>query len=940
MPTVVNGIGTWYYGKRRIHRRKGLCSFCKRVGELESYDTTLYFVVVFVPLVPLSHKRVLEVCPTCKRHRVTSLKQWEAQKAQDIASLLDRLQQDPENRETILQALALAIAYQDEALFDKLAGSLASHRLEDPGIQAQLGTAYAYFARHPEAEAAFRASLAVEDDPAVRRQLALTLLKQGRPQDAAPYLQHILDDKLRDQAGLIYLLIEGYQAQGMHAEALQLMDRRDAAFPDLAGVKDLQKQRKLSLKHQQSGKPVRSAYLSESPRAGYHEGSWTSRIPRIVGPILAAGLLCWYLGAALWIGQAREVFLVNGTDRPYTVAVNGTEHRLPPQAATPVRVAEGDVKIESRDPAVPLEPIEGRIETSFFSRPFASHTFAVNPDRLAVLVKEESVYAEVPRPPQRPAELHTGQAFYEFSGLDYEFAPFPATVQAKKGETVTKTRVALYPGLTPEFRLAVVSHLLPPAEQHAYAERLLRFQPDNVLALQWLLSQLPDQEAIAFLEPRLGPQPLLVEWHRAYQQLMEKTHPETDLRPRYRKLAADTKDNPDALYLLARAGDEDPTEAEALLRRTAAGTPTPYVLHGLAYHALDQGNFDEALRWEEKAYRQAPRNPVLRQGYHMILLAAKRYELLLAELRQEQSPVQKYLALQEQITVHALQGDKAKVQAAITEALRLAENLQDPHARQMLQAQADVTFACAQGDVAGFLKAAPLVQATGPFAPALLEGKLKKAAEALEPEREKAIPQNGLLYLAALRAGDKGLAEAQWQQLLAGLAKSRASWRRMGEILAGRRPLDADLVCRLSILPDQKRILLAVAARRYPAQSAQFLALAERLNFTPDALGLCLRQALKPPAGGKAQRPPGERSAVAKEAGSGAEGNAGLYDSRPLIVTSHDARIELGYSLLDTVDRVETRSPDEVFQLPRLHGVRHDARSIWTLGDPFAGVLG
>src|SRR5262249_40086105 len=91
MPTVINGVGTWYYGKRRIHCAKGTCAFCQRLGELQSYDTTLYFVFVFVPLVPLANKRVLEACPSCSKHRAISLKQWEANKTQGIAQLMELL---------------------------------------------------------------------------------------------------------------------------------------------------------------------------------------------------------------------------------------------------------------------------------------------------------------------------------------------------------------------------------------------------------------------------------------------------------------------------------------------------------------------------------------------------------------------------------------------------------------------------------------------------------------------------------------------------------------------------------------------------------------------------------------------------------------------------------------------------------------------------------
>src|SRR2546430_12639437 len=98
MPTVHNGIGTWYYGKRRIHRCKGVCSFCHGVGDLESYDTTLFFVFFMVPLLSLGQKRILEQCPHCSRHRVISRKKWEASKARDTEALLEKLQQDPDNR--------------------------------------------------------------------------------------------------------------------------------------------------------------------------------------------------------------------------------------------------------------------------------------------------------------------------------------------------------------------------------------------------------------------------------------------------------------------------------------------------------------------------------------------------------------------------------------------------------------------------------------------------------------------------------------------------------------------------------------------------------------------------------------------------------------------------------------------------------------------------
>src|SRR5262245_7780052 len=98
MPTVVNGIGTWYYGRDRIHTVRGVCEFCHAVSDLTSYDTTLFFTFVFIPVIPLGKKRILQQCAACQKHRVAKAKDWEAAKARDSAAVLEKLQADPNDR--------------------------------------------------------------------------------------------------------------------------------------------------------------------------------------------------------------------------------------------------------------------------------------------------------------------------------------------------------------------------------------------------------------------------------------------------------------------------------------------------------------------------------------------------------------------------------------------------------------------------------------------------------------------------------------------------------------------------------------------------------------------------------------------------------------------------------------------------------------------------
>lgn len=843
MPHVHNGIGTWYYGKKRIHRLKGTCEFCNRVGELTSYDTTLYIVIFMVPVIPLSHKRVLSDCPYCRRHRVMSLKEWETGKAKAIADLLAQLEQDPDNRDAILSGLNLAMWYQDEELFNKLATGLAEDRRDDAAIQAQLAAGYSYFARYPEAETAYRAALAVENTPALQRQLAWVLLKQGRPEEAFPYLQSILENKEEDGAGMIFLLVEALQAQGQHRQALELMNVRDEAFQTLAQTKEYKKQRRTSERYQDSGKKIAPVYLGESTKVGYKEGGKLASWPKFVLPILIIGLLAWYLGAAVWIGRARQVYLVNGWDQPYTVAVNGEQHSIHPGTAKAVQVPEGEVAIEYPDPRLKLEPVSCRIETNFFARPFASHTFIINPDRLAILKEEKTVYAEVPQPVLDPPRYHYGLGPHDLKGIDYEFVPFPHQLTVSKGSTLTKTRVGVEVPATAEARLLMI----PADRQEDYVKQWLRLDLDNAVILAWAHKHLRPAEALGLVEPNLVARPLRVENHRLYQHLMDKNHPGRDLRPDYEKLVAETRRQPDALYLLARLMDGD--ESDNLLKEAAsAAKPSSRALRSLGFRSMASGHFDDAVRWLEQANQVAPKDAQIKRDFWVARLAVGKHDQLLQELGPRPGmPMDQVNMLYAQFEVYAARGDKAKAQSVLNALIQAIPGL-DLTSQQAFKAQLDMMLCCGTKDVDGWLKLSAQVPSGSAFEPALLRGKLHDAADLVDRKNdENTMVQHGLLYLAARQVIDQKLADEQWSALLAALARGTRHERQLGDMLAGRRPMTSEALRRLPIEPKQKRVLLLVALKKQPDLEKEMLPLARQLDFQPDAISLCLRKVLGEP---------------------------------------------------------------------------------------------
>src|SRR5258708_1821460 len=95
MPITYNGIGTHYYGHRNSERRTAACHSCGRPVQLESYDTRLWFVVIFIPVIPLGRKRIIDQCPVCKRHFVADADTWETQKQLNVSGAMEEYLADP-----------------------------------------------------------------------------------------------------------------------------------------------------------------------------------------------------------------------------------------------------------------------------------------------------------------------------------------------------------------------------------------------------------------------------------------------------------------------------------------------------------------------------------------------------------------------------------------------------------------------------------------------------------------------------------------------------------------------------------------------------------------------------------------------------------------------------------------------------------------------------
>lgn len=844
MPTMHNGIGTWYYGKSKIHRRVDYCAHCNRAGELQSYDTTLYFVVFFVPVIPLGGKRILEQCPSCRRHHAVSMKHWLRNRDAALADATDRLKANPTDPQTIKAAIVASVQFQDETLLDDTLSAIAgAPDLGAPELLS-LADAFSFFSRWTEAERACQAALDREDTPQGRRKLALILLKLGRPAEAEPLLEPILKEGLREQVGLVDLLIQGYQGQGLHTQALAVMDRADQAFPELVKEKTWKSRRKLSVRHENTGKKIASGYLTESGKVGTSAGGWTSRLPRIIFPTLVVGALGVYLSAALWMGGHRKVFLVNGAPKAYAVNVNGIEQKLNPGQVKPIWVPEGELTAQVFDPRFPSEPMVCRIATPFFSRPFVHKTFVLNPDQSAILLWEGTEYVLRGKDqPEVQSDIHVGKLLHEFANLNYEFAPFPQVLTVKSNQSVKKTRVDVLPGLNGLPRLQLAMSNLDDAGQLAYARRRLALDPGDVWTLGWFVSRVPAEEALALLRPGLGDRPINVEWHRYYQELMEEAYPDHNLAPEYAKLAAESGRSPDTLYLLARVSEHQ--EGAKLLEEAAKGqAPSVYALASLGFRNLAAGRFKEAVAYLSKASPVVAHDSRDNLTYVSALQAAGAHDQLRGRLQQlEQVPGFYRFARCFRVKDLAARGDQ-KGAGELIEQTRV-QNAKNPRMEQFFL-QMEAARSCALNDVAGYLKTVSVDEAKSSFCVSLLLGKLRAAAENVQKDsRVHEAMQHGLLYLYASKKNDSEMAKVQWSRMIAILERGNRDQRELAKFMAGGTPPDLAWLTDLPLDPEHKRVFLLAVAQRFPTADKNTAALARRLDFQRDEISLCLKNLSK-----------------------------------------------------------------------------------------------
>ncbi len=842
MPTTYNGVGTAYWGKSNLEVRRDACEQCQTVGDLKSYDTTKYFVLLFLPLIPLGKQRIIDHCSKCTRHQAIKLKEWQRLRRDSVREVVAAYEKSPREAELAQTAIQTCAFYQDREAFVGLAGKILSSFGDDAEIVAYVGSTLRYFGHFSEAEAAYRKSLAIDDDPEVREALGVTLLRLGRPDDAWPQLEHLFRSEDPSGVGALFLLVEGYQAEGRHGDALQIIDVLVKTFPVLADNKELRKYRKQSRKHQRSGKRIASAALA--PAKATSGTDWGSRAAVLMWPLLLLLIVVPVTWFAFRSAREHQVFLVNGLPERYAVRLAGDTHHLPPGRGIPVRVAQRvDHVVEVFGDGPALEPVSFRLDLSWWQSWWGDHTFVVNPDRLAVLYWQQVEYAENPNPErENPYHLRAGESFYSYQGVDYEFRDFPDEIELSSGSRALREGLDVFADRDPlelYWMLAAEDQRDQGGDQGgqalAYLKRLVELRPENENAMFLLAGVVEAEDFAALAAPHLAVRPVEVEWHRAYQSVIDGQEAGEDLSAEYAALLEAEADDSRLLYLASRI-ELDADEAEGLLHRAIELDPAnAYAYNSLAYRMISVGEFAQALPLVEKARELEPEKASFRAIEADVWLGLGRWQILLEQNRsqQEEQPLGGELVARE-ILLRSANGEMAAAAACVggyLERLAAAEDGQEWGDPDMWQTYLEAMVSHGRGDLRAYGERIDSLD--GPwnaFQSALARGAVRKAEEALT-ESEEFTPDNHLLvYLGAAQAGDSELAERHLAAAIELLRQGDRDQRALAQGLMGEEVEGVDFL-RSSIDPGSKAIALAALALGDRERRSAYRRLARRLNF-------------------------------------------------------------------------------------------------------------
>jgi hypothetical protein len=563
---------------------------------------------------------------------------------------------------------------------------------------------------------------------------------------------------------------------------------------------------------------------------------------KTAGLMAGGACLLGLLGITLYCYQQQQsltIVMASGLDRPYSIVLNGRTHTLKPYAAEVLEMPEGDFVLADA-PGGNVVGGEQRFTLSlpFFDHLHSEHVAVINPDRVAILINGEvPYYSDGIAPPDDEIpvfNLLTNQLAHFIPKPDFVIAEADARISMPSGtRRLVKTRLSHLkdPDIEALARNLVEKSGYSVAREHL--KQLARYRTDEDL-LRAAAQTLEPDDLGAFYKLHLSDRPVLVEWHRYYQQYMENRHPDHSLTAEYRAYVQAEPSNGALLYLLGRQV-VDPVEQTRLWHAAlAAPEPCAYAHGAMGFDALSDGKFAEARTYYDASLSAGVTSTGISHYRRHAYFALGRTADLLPEIAEarRQAPFDLQLAEEEIRLAYTANQDMAeaiRMKAAYLAALKNTR----PHESELENADTYLqsVIAYLAGDIPAYARLVSRFESPFyRFRAAISTGRIDEATKVTQSND---VNSELLLYLLAQRNGDNAAAEQHFKIAHEAMRKADRELRRVASTIDSGRP-DVQQICGLRMNIESKRILLTALGIRYPDDRAAYFESARKINFNPD----------------------------------------------------------------------------------------------------------
>ena len=806
-----------------------------------SYDTRLFFVILYIPIIPLARKRILDECPVCRRHYAIDAEKWETQKQLGISGAMDTYEASP-TPEAAMELHQTMLNFHQRAQAAEFRRGMVEKFGENAHVRAYLGEALTRAGNAAEGAPHFTRALELRPDlPEARVGVARQHLGAQRLDDARGLLDFLEKPGAEHLYSLepLEMLADSYRAAGQHAPALELYQRLLAGLPAIGQIPAFRK------KVQLSEKALRPAATMLPKR----KWSWKN----IFGSgarwrgLGIFGVVLLLIGAGFVIANEsirrhRTVVIVNATDADTSVIVRGAGEDRTVRLA---RVRPGGAKPNMQEIVLPegryhvligggaAEEFDLEVRTEYWSRWSGDPLWLINVRGAALLVCERVTYRRDAPPPT--FDLHFGKTLETFSEVTHAFKTLPESLQLKSNEQRVLTHLDFFQG-DPAGMLGALSLRHRDSEALDLAEWLVKGVPGDEMFLQ----NYADLAAHSHQSPRaerllrtgLAARPVNLPWHRQYQNLHMNPADEAALAAEYDRLLAAEPENSALLYLRGRIGPNGDAWFERALKADPAN---PYASFALGYDRMAMADAAGARPLLASAAAGAPGSVQFGQLLWQCRLALGETAALEAEARAGLANAPLSMgAAQRLIEILAADGKNTEAATVAADYARAVAKLA-PEERAALLPIIRRELFYATGDFAALEKdAAP--DRTPAGRRTLLQALVEQGRAAEAVKLLPLIAANAedavhclVLSLALRQSGDAATADAWLErgvQFFAGGTKAEQSFaQRLRDSAA------PDLAALTALKTDcmGKAIFLAALAAQHPAQRAEVHRLIRRL---------------------------------------------------------------------------------------------------------------